>query len=259
MHPFYFGDSANSLYGVSHPPLGQQFQESAILICNPLGHEYIRSHRALNQLAARLQHKGFFVLRFDYQGTGDSAGSFSDTTLTTLTTDIATAAEELKSLSGAQFVSAIGLRLGAMLAMLAHEQCRFRQLYLWDPVVSGKTFVEKLKSLREGFISSRYFFYQERNLADVDTDEYIGYSYSPLLLTELSEIQLQKTVEGIPPHTQICCTQDDDTLGQFLKARNIQSTICKLDDMGGWDNILMLETTLVPTKVLAWFEQVVDQ
>ena len=67
-----------------------------MVLCYPWGSEYIHAHRALRQLATRLSMAGFHTLRFDYFGTGDSAGEMEDADLGVWEDDIETAIEELK-------------------------------------------------------------------------------------------------------------------------------------------------------------------
>ena len=131
MHPFYFGNSEQPLYGVSHSPTGNDFRHSAILICNSIAHEYIRSHRALKQLADRLAEMGYYVLRFDYMGVGDSSGDFDKTSLSDWQDNIKLASEELKAISGQDRVTVIGLRMGATLALLSSAQCNFNNIIMW--------------------------------------------------------------------------------------------------------------------------------
>ena len=45
-----------------------------VVIVPPLGYEYWSSHRTLRTLAERLAQNGCLALRFDFDGTGDSAG-----------------------------------------------------------------------------------------------------------------------------------------------------------------------------------------
>ena len=73
----YFGSSERALLGVYSPPEAALEREAVVLLCHPAPQEYMRSHWALRQLAARLAAAGLHVLRFDYSGTGDSAGDSS--------------------------------------------------------------------------------------------------------------------------------------------------------------------------------------
>src|SRR5262245_31625053 len=71
--PMYFGPTDAALFGWYHAPAGDRSPTAGVVICPPLGHEYINSHRSLRHLADALADAGMAALRFDYYGTGDSA------------------------------------------------------------------------------------------------------------------------------------------------------------------------------------------
>jgi alpha/beta superfamily hydrolase len=119
MNPFYFGDSKNPLFGVFHAPQSEAGMDMAIVICPPVVHEYIRTHRALRQLAMALSANGFPVMRFDYFGVGDSAGESGEGGTERWALDIKSAIDEGMSHSNKRNVCLIGLRLGAALALKA--------------------------------------------------------------------------------------------------------------------------------------------
>lgn len=145
MHPFYFGRSDRQLYGVHHPPRGRSRRRKAVLLCYPFGFEYMRAHRAFRQLANLLSRGGAHVLRFDYYGTGDSAGAGTDATLEQWLSDVGSAADELQANAGTDSVDVVGLRLGASIAALAARSREdVDRLVLWDPVVEGRAYVEEL-------------------------------------------------------------------------------------------------------------------
>ena len=50
----------------------------AVVFCPPAGHEQVHAHRAWRHLAEAVAGAGLPVLRFDYHGTGDSAGTDED-------------------------------------------------------------------------------------------------------------------------------------------------------------------------------------
>ena len=72
--PFYFGPPARPLFGCYHPPKGVNARDSVVVLCYPVWREYMRAHRSCRQTANRLSQMGYPVLRFDYSGSGDSAG-----------------------------------------------------------------------------------------------------------------------------------------------------------------------------------------
>ena len=146
MNPFFFGNSqaatvrclpSSQSADVRGPP--------AVVLCYPLWQEYMRAHRAFRQLAMLLSKAGFSVLRFDYFGTGDSAGESDAGDVSRWTHDISTAIDELKDTAGVSKVSLVGLRVGASLAAaVAAERKDLDRIVLWDPVVGGKAYVEKM-------------------------------------------------------------------------------------------------------------------
>lgn len=160
MEPFYFGPAASQLFGVFHPPAGAE-GGCAVLLCQPWGHEYIQFHRALQQLAALLAAAGFPVLRFDFRGCGDSDGEAESGGTDAWREDIAAAVGELERRAGTTRVALAGLRLGGSLAALAAAGRRdVEAVVLWDPVLSGRAYLEELtrshvKMLRYAHVKTR--------------------------------------------------------------------------------------------------------
>lgn len=150
MNPFYFGTSEHRLYGVFHPPAGSAPRDCGVVLCYPLGQEYMRCHRAFRQLTTLLTKAGYPVLRFDYFGTGDSGGESVEGDLDRWVADIRFAVDELEDTAGVSTVSLIGLRLGASLAARAtHGRTDIADLVLWDPIVFGAPYLRDLISFSE--------------------------------------------------------------------------------------------------------------
>ncbi len=153
---FYFGRQGRNLFGCFHEPLQRSIRRCAVLICQPIGHEYINSHRALRQLAARLAEAGFPVLRFDYYGCGDSSGHSEEGSISLWMEDISTALAELRTRAGLSKVYIVGLRLGGTLAAIAGTQSNdVEGLVLWDPVVNGKNHFQEMLSLQKEMLCFR--------------------------------------------------------------------------------------------------------
>jgi pimeloyl-ACP methyl ester carboxylesterase len=97
-----------------------------------------------------LSEAGCHVLRFDYYGSGDSAGDSTEGDIETWLENLGAAIEELKIMAGLQRVSLVGLRLGATLAAMTvakHED--IESVVLWDPVVDGREYVAELTEPEE--------------------------------------------------------------------------------------------------------------
>jgi len=148
MKPFFFGPSAQPRFGLLHPPASERARRAGVLLCYPGTQEYNISHWAFRKLAGLLSRAGFPVLRFDWAGTGDSAGEIASGRVATWIEDVALAAQELKDAAEVERVSLVGMRLGAALAARAVAGgMAVEDLVLWEPVLSGKRYLAELEAL----------------------------------------------------------------------------------------------------------------
>ena len=155
MLPLYFGPADAPLFGAFHAPEAAA-RSTGVLLCQPLGHEYIRAHRTFNQLAAGLARAGFPVFRFDYFGTGDSSGADELASVSRWMADVNTAIDELKDTASVPNVAVLGLRLGASIALAATRQRRdVTRLVLWDPVLDGRVYLAELERLQRQWLKGR--------------------------------------------------------------------------------------------------------
>jgi pimeloyl-ACP methyl ester carboxylesterase len=145
MNPLFFGSSDRPLFGIYHPPRTRDARAHGIVLCYPVGQEYMRAHRAFRQLAILLSKSGFPVFRFDYIGTGDSSGDSDAGSFDQWLSDTGVAIDELKDNAGVQHLSLVGLRLGALLAArVAVARADVTRVVLWDPVVVGTSYWAEL-------------------------------------------------------------------------------------------------------------------
>lgn len=151
--PIYLGDSASPLFGWVHPPRGGARHPLGIVICNTLGNESLRLHRSLRHLAERLAGAGFWALRFDFRGTGDSL-DFEQVQgrerVSAWIEDIRSAIRELRTRAGVPSIGLFGVRLGATLALAAAAMeaesegaPALESLVLWEPCLSGTDFISE--------------------------------------------------------------------------------------------------------------------
>src|SRR3954467_9063204 len=114
MNPLFFGRSSRQLFGAYDPPAsGLSARQEGIVLCPPLANEYLIAHPTYRLLARHLAGTGYHVLRFDYYGTGDSAGDFEETDQQQWLGDIDAAVTEIKDLGQVSRVVLVGLRFGA--------------------------------------------------------------------------------------------------------------------------------------------------
>jgi alpha-beta hydrolase superfamily lysophospholipase len=142
--PFFFGlpthPPTDQTFGWYDPPAGD-IRRGGVLLCNPIGDDAVRAHRPLRHLAQRLSRAGFGVLRFDFRGTGDSAGDERcPLRVAAWLDDVRAALAELRARSGPGPIAVVGLRFGATLALLAGTGDEVDSVVLWGPFARGAAF-----------------------------------------------------------------------------------------------------------------------
>lgn len=246
MNPFFFGNSKQPLYGVYHPPRAHTSRPTAVVLCYPLWQEYMRAHRAFRQLAMLLSKAGFSVLRFDYFGTGDSAGESDAGDVSRWTHDIATAIDELKDTAGVSKVSLVGLRVGASLAAaVAAERKDLDRIVLWDPVVAGKPYVEKMVLEQAGAGARRD--------ATLGTIGIKGFPLTRRMREGLEGIDLQRLQP--PASGRMIMTVSEErpefvALRDALAGRRTGMTYRHIPSAGNWDEIDRFGSALLPQSII---------
>lgn len=251
MNTILFGRAPQSLFGVYHPPRTVRARHSGVVLCYPFGQEYMRAHRAFRQLAFLLSGAGFHVMRFDYSGTGDSAGDGTSGTLAHWIEDARSAADELKDTAELSRVSFVGLRLGATVAALAATwRSDVDEVVLWEPSVSGAAYAAELLAAAAGNVRS------PRADAVVGV---LGFPFTPRLRAELATVDLRQVAAPMgsgrlivvsatdpdieelsaspagPPHTQLAVVPSagswnevDDYGGALIPVAHIQNIVAHL-------------------------------
>lgn len=146
----FFGPSGQELFGWLHcPPTGESVRDIGVVLCAAYGREELCSHRTLLHLANSAARAGMPALRFDYLGTGDSAGSDQEPgRVVAWVNSVTRAIEELKRQTGVSRICLVGLRLGAALGLLAAQgRDDVIAMACIAPVVSGRAFMREIKLL----------------------------------------------------------------------------------------------------------------
>jgi len=182
--PIVFRSPGRELVGFYHPPTGSDARGPAVVLCNPLGYEAMSAHRTLRHLAERLAAAGFPALRFDYHGTGDSAGDTREPArIGTWIEDIRSSVRELRARSGVHRVALFGVRFGASLATVAASGLDdVDALVAWAPVVSGRLHVRELRAFR--------MLRDPKARRDDGGEEIGGYLFARDTLADMSAIDL---------------------------------------------------------------------
>ena len=124
------------------PPLGD------VLVVPAFAEEMNRCRAMVSMQARALAELGVGTLMLDPSGTGDSAGEFVDATWAQWRDDLRCGAAWLDT-RGHGCRAMLALRLGAVMAAeLARDCPGVRNLLLWQPVLSGKTFYTQFLRIR---------------------------------------------------------------------------------------------------------------
>ena len=186
----FFGSEPTPLLGCYHQPSSRNETTKSVLICPPIGHEYIRTHWSLRIIANQLARKGCDVLRFDYRGIGDSFGDPNDvTSLEQWITDVETAVQHLKQESGADSVMLLGLRAGSVFAAeVARRRHDINAIVAWEPVLSGRQYLRQLRSMHTTMID---LWYQKvETVSDDSYEELLGTKYRRELINDLQQWEI---------------------------------------------------------------------
>jgi alpha-beta hydrolase superfamily lysophospholipase len=143
----WFGSEERPLFGWVSMPADLRAR-GGVVLCPPMGEESRAAHRTFRRLAEALAEQGLVALRFDYDGTGDSSGLQDDPDRVPAWLASIEAARGYLHELGVPSVAAVGMRLGATLAAAqAAAGGEFSSLVLWDPCLSGRSFLREGEAL----------------------------------------------------------------------------------------------------------------
>lgn len=144
----WFGPDDRPRFGWLYQP-DTLTSRTGIVIVPPFGREDICAHRTLRHLAEDAARAGFIALRFDLDGTGDSAGDDIDPDrIDAWLTSIHDACDLVCNAGAAQMV-VVGIRLGATLAALAATQRKdVAALAAFNAVIAGKAYLRELRAFQ---------------------------------------------------------------------------------------------------------------
>ncbi len=223
---FYFGDEARALFGFHHPPLlDKRARETAVVLCPPLGYEGICAYPMLRVFAQKLSAAGYHVLRFDYAGTGDSAGNDAEPQrVAAWTKSVGDAIDEIRALSGLSRVCLWGVRMGATLALAAAaERGDVEATVAWNACASGRAYTREMKMFRLSAESAGEIV---ARTTQVSADEEAGgFLLSQETVTDLKALDLSKLQKRAANHILLLGRDDvpeDNKLARALSSHGAQ-------------------------------------
>jgi predicted alpha/beta hydrolase len=246
--PLYFGNEARALFGWLHLP-AHSAASIGLVICNAFGHEALCSHRSVRHFAERAARQGIPTLRFDYDGTGDSAGhDLEADRLVAWIASAGAAADELRAATGVARVCFAGIRLGAAIATLAAlERTDVAGLIAIAPVLSGKAYVRELRLLTRAMEAKS----NSTNSGRPDLLQAAGFALTAQTQESLHEIDLKRLAK--PPAAQILILDRaelpaGDTWPQHL--RNLGARAERVTVAGYTEMMLDSHETVIPQEII---------
>ncbi|AOI88637.1 alpha/beta hydrolase [Burkholderia pseudomultivorans] len=135
--------------------------EHAVIICESLGHEAIWTHKLTRALAEQLAGKGITTLRFNYPGSGDSAGDELDAgRFDACVASVRRAIELLRARDGIRSLTLVGIRAGVLFATLAAAEAgvdggsRIDAIVALAPVVRGRAYLRELSVVHRQWVDT---------------------------------------------------------------------------------------------------------
>ena len=250
--PLYFGAAERPLFGFYHPPAGSRVRATGVLLCNPLGDDLIRAHRPFRHLAEDLSAAGFPVLRFDFDGTGDSAGDERDPNrVATWRADVGRAAAELRKRSGVERLALVGLRLGGTFAALAASDLGgVEALVLWGAYDSGGAFVSEATKAHKMLVMLQPTSFSGGPPAS-DGQEALGFLLADQTIADLEKVDLLSLSRSPARRTLILDTANVETDSPLVaKLRDLGGTVTHRHMPGNKFLIVSPQQSEVPTAAI---------
>jgi len=222
--------------------------------CHPLFDERKCAHRFSFQLKQTFRTAGLALERFDYHGTGEAKGKFSDVLLGTLREDIATQV-------GADKICLIGVRFGASLAFdyCAGNAEQAGKLILVEPIIDGAEYIDYLyrkqhiKDLMTGDPTARLDDNGYKNIEGYKTNIRLIEQIRGLNLIETAREQSIKSsvfIAQISKQSKIN-TQIAD-LATLLKSSAEKVLVENIEFAQFWERIPIADYHKLTSRILEW-------
>ena len=202
---FYFGSDAAPLFGWLHLPRAKPVGRMGMVLCPPLGVDYVSTYPVLRHLANRLAFHGIPVLRFDYSGMGNSSGFNIDADrVASWLSDIRAAHSTLARITGCTEVGLFGVRIGGLLAATVAHDTALPCLALWGPVTRGRAYMREMRAMHLTAEATPLALGDDSNI------EAGGFVFTPQTARDLTAISLDALV---PKAERILFAARDDLPG----------------------------------------------
>jgi esterase/lipase len=173
------------------------------IFCNPMLEEKINAHPVYVGLARNFAQNNASVIRFDYEGDGDSEGELASVGVEQWVNDAQDMARFAQTEFGATALGFFGIRLGGAIATLAAEGLACKQILIWEPIINGQSYFQDcLKSnlatqfsLYKKIVENRDQLIEKLNAGG--SINVLGYELGKTMCDSLQKIDLVQTLQHI--------------------------------------------------------------
>ena len=253
-----FGSAARQMVGllVSGRPGGQA--RASYLLCRPLGQEATRTASMYRVIADRLAREGSTVLTFDYHGTGDSPGEEGEQSLADWTKDIEAAHSVLAAVSDRPIHwFAMGIACHPVLRAAARMPQPPAHLMLWEPVLDGPAYVERLYSGHRQELEHEYHYPWQRLLRQGRVTEpripgdVLGFDFGTRLAEEILNLPTPPLAPVLRRSVGITCgihAENEPLLASLADSAHLRTV--RIESRTNWMLSQAMGSALVPPEVM---------
>lgn len=197
MEAFFLPVADGQRFCLLHRPASSVPVRGAVVHVHPFAEEMNKARRMASLQAKAMAAAGYYVLLVDLHGCGDSSGDFGDASWSGWVEDVALACAWLREQTDGE-LWLWGLRTGCLLVAEAAKRLEYaNRLLLWQPVLSGKQFLQQFLRMK---VAGEMLTGQSKGLMDRMREDLVqgksveigGYALSPGLARglELAELSL---------------------------------------------------------------------
>jgi alpha-beta hydrolase superfamily lysophospholipase len=253
----WFGRGPSRCFGTLHQPA--ILSDRGVVLCDTFGFDGLIAYRALRHLAEAGTERGFWSLRIDYDGEGDSAGGpWEPNRLEAWIRSIDAAVGVLRS-RGVSDIRLVGYRAGALLAhRYATTHPGISGLVLWWPTASGAAYVRELRALSKLSAAARPV---QRVMADrfpEDSLEVCGFEFAAQTLVDLAAIDLVAAPCTVRPPSVLLIDRSDTAPNDLLVRKLVDlGSDVEHEQMSGYEEF-MTDDELKSVAPLKTLHRIVD-
>lgn len=201
--PITFKNEGEQVVGMFHLPDGEG-PFPAVAFFHGFTGSKTEAHRLFVQTARGLAGAGIASLRIDFRGSGDSAGEFSQMTVSSEVADARAALRYLRRRRevDASRIGILGMSMGGMVTTLAAvDETDVRAIVLWNPVANPKALRDR-----------RYTEQSQSQLASMGVVDWFGWAVGAKFIEELGTADPLSAAVRVTAPTLIVVATEDETV-----------------------------------------------